>query len=94
MKSRELFVAKVDLGTDRTLMKELGNLLEHQLGDPILKRLREEVESDPTKLEGRYMVRSSILYCKNDRTHPYWRVMLPSPLEQRVIRYVHTLLGH
>jgi hypothetical protein len=94
MKPRELFVAKVDLGTDRTLKKELGNLSEHQLGDLNLRKLREEVEKDPTKLEGKYMIRNNILYCKNDRTHQYWRVMLPSQLEQRVIRYAHTLLGH
>jgi hypothetical protein len=38
MKPRELLVLKVDLGIDRTLMKELGNLSERQLGDPTLKK--------------------------------------------------------
>ncbi|PNF18243.1 hypothetical protein B7P43_G16458 [Cryptotermes secundus] len=94
MKPREMFVAKVDLGIDRTPMKELGNWSEHQLGDPTLMKIREELESNPTKLEGRYMLRDNILYCKNDRTHCCWRTMLPRQLEYMVINYVHTLLGH
>jgi hypothetical protein len=44
MKPREIFVAAVDLGTDKTLMKELGKLSEHQLGDPVLLKIREELE--------------------------------------------------
>jgi transposase InsO family protein len=94
IKPRELFVAKVDLGLDKTLMKQLGNLAEHQQGDPTLMKIREKVESNPTKVEGRYMIRDRVLYCKNDRTHPYWRAMLPRQLEHRVIEYVHTLSGH
>jgi hypothetical protein len=94
MKPRELFVAKVNLGADKTLVKELGNLSEHQRGDPAIKRLREKLERDGSKLQGRYMVRDDILYSKNDRTHPYWRIMLPKRLEDQVIRYVHTASGH
>jgi hypothetical protein len=40
------------------------------------------------------MVTDKILYCKDGRTHPYWRIILPRQLETRVIRYVHSLLGH
>jgi hypothetical protein len=94
MKPSEILVAKVDPCTDRTLIKELGNLSEHQLGDPVLIKIREELERNPIKLQGRYMIRDNILYCKNDRTHPYWTAMIPNQLEHRVIRYVHTLLGH
>jgi hypothetical protein len=94
LKPTEWLVAKVDLGTDRTLRKEWGNLSEHQLGDPASKKLREELESDPNKFEDRYMVRDKILYCKDGRTHPYWRIVLPRQLETRVIRYVPSLLGH
>jgi hypothetical protein len=94
MKPSEIFVAKVDLGTDKTLMIELGKLSEHQLGDPLLRKIREDVESNPIKLQGRYMIRDNNLYCKNDRTWVYWRAMLPNQLEHPVIRYVHTLLRH
>jgi hypothetical protein len=94
MKPNEVLVGKVNLGTDRTLTKELGNLSEHQHGDPVLVKIREELARNPIKLQGEYMIRNNILYCKNDRTHPYWRAMLPNQLEHRVIEYVHTLLGH
>jgi hypothetical protein len=94
MKPSEILVAKVDLGTDRTLMKELGNLSERQLGDPVLIKIREELERSPIKLQGRYIIRDNVLYCKYDRTYSYWRAMIPNQLEHQVIRYVHTLLRH
>jgi hypothetical protein len=52
IKSREIFVAAADLGTEETLMKELGKLSEQQLGDPILIKIREELERNPSKLQG------------------------------------------
>jgi hypothetical protein len=94
LRPNEVFVGKVNLRTDRTLMKQLGKLSEHQLGDPVLMRIRDELEQNPIKLQGKYMIRDNILYCKNDRTHPYWRAMLPKNLEHQVIGYVHALLGH
>jgi hypothetical protein len=81
LKPKELFMAKIDLGADRTLIRELGNLSGHQLGDPAIRKLRDELERDPSKYRDKYMVREGILFCKNDRTHPYWRIMLPRPLE-------------
>jgi hypothetical protein len=94
LKPREIFVAGINLGTDKKLTKELGNLSEHQLGDPVLLKIREELERNPSKFQDKFMIRDKVLYCKNDRTYPYWRAMLPSKLEYRVIQYVHTLLGH
>ncbi|PNF24082.1 hypothetical protein B7P43_G04703 [Cryptotermes secundus] len=94
LKPRELLVAKTDLGADWTLMRELGHLPEHQLGDPALKKLREQLERDPSMFRYKYMVRDQILFCKNDRTYSHWRIMLPRQLETRVFRYAHTLLGH
>jgi hypothetical protein len=76
------------------IMKELGNLSEHHIGDPVLWKIREELEGNPIKLLRKYMIRNNILYCKNDRTHQYWRAMLPNQLGHQVIRYVHTFLGH
>jgi hypothetical protein len=58
MKTREIFLAKVDLGTNKTLMKELGNLFEHQLGNPVLVRIREELKRNPIKLQDKYMIRN------------------------------------
>jgi transposase InsO family protein len=93
-KPKEILVAKIDLGLDENLKKELASLSKHQLADPTLRKIREELESDPVKLKERYMIRDHVLYRKDDRTHPYWRAILPRQLEYRVISYVHTLLGH
>jgi hypothetical protein len=89
---REIFVAKLDLGIDKTLLKELGSLAKHQLADPVLAKIREKLESDLGKIKERYMIRDHVLYCKDSRTHPYWRAIIPRQLEYRVINYVHTLL--
>jgi len=41
----------------------------------------------------RYLVRREILYAK-DKNAPYSRPLLPTELEDHVMHYVHTLLGH
>jgi hypothetical protein len=63
------------------------------MGDPVLNKVRERLGKEPIMFQDKYMIRDKVLYCK-DRTYPYWRAMLPTNLEYRVIHYVHTLLGH
>jgi hypothetical protein len=92
--SKEIFVGKINLGVDLTVKKELGSLAKHQSSDQLLVKIREQLERDPSAYTGRYMLRNDVLYCKDDRMHPYWRTMLPINLEYRVIKYVHTMLGH
>jgi hypothetical protein len=61
--SRDLVMkpTEVNLATDRTLINELGNLSKHQLRDPVLLKIREELASHPMKLQGKYMIRDNIL---------------------------------
>jgi hypothetical protein len=40
-KHKELLVAKIDFATDKTLLKELGNLSQHQLSDPVLMKIHD-----------------------------------------------------
>jgi hypothetical protein len=91
---KEILVAKIDLGLEETLKKELASLSKHQLADPTLRKIWEELESDPVKLQARYMIRDHVLYRKDNSTHPYWTAILPRQLGYRVINYVHTSLGH
>jgi hypothetical protein len=93
-RGREFLVAKLDLSVDKALLRDLGNLSQHQLSDPVLAKIREQLEEDPTKYKDRYMIKNQVLLCKYNGTHPYWRAMLPSNLEYRVIKYVHTISGH
>jgi hypothetical protein len=75
-------------------MKELNKLSEHQKGDPVLMIIREELVKTPLKLQGKYKIDDDVLYCKNDRTYPLWRAMVPNQLENRMIEYVHALSGY
>jgi hypothetical protein len=87
-------VAKLDLYKDQTLRKKSSSLEQHQLEDLILFSICEELESDPSKFEEKFMIRDQVLHFKDKRTYPYWRVMLPRSLEYRVFKYVHNVLGH
>jgi hypothetical protein len=48
----------------------------------------------PVQLQSKKIIINEVLYCKDDRTHVYWRPLLPRNLEHRVIDFVLTLLGH
>jgi hypothetical protein len=91
---KEIFVGKINLDIDQTVKKELGNLAKHQSSDPLLAKIRESLEEDPSSSNEKYMLRDDILYCKDSKMHPYWRVVLPKNLEYKVIEFVHALLGH
>jgi hypothetical protein len=82
-KPKVILVAKIDLGLDKNLKKELASLSEHQLADPTLRKIREQLECDPVQFQERYMIRHHVLCCKDNRTHPYWRAIL----EYRAIHY-------
>jgi hypothetical protein len=85
-KPREMLVAKIDLGLDKTLQKEIYDLSKQQATDPVLMEIRGELERNPAANKDRYMLRNQVLHCKDHRTHPYWRIMLPRQLEYRVIK--------
>lgn len=69
-RERELLIAKIDFGVNKTLLKELGNLSHHQLSDPVLAKIREQLKKKPNEYKDRYMIRDQVLLCRNDRTHP------------------------
>jgi hypothetical protein len=50
MRPNEVFVRKVNLGTDKTLMKELGNLSKHQKGDPRTYEIQGRLGEKPNRL--------------------------------------------
>jgi hypothetical protein len=87
-------IAKLDLYKGQTLRKELSSLAQHQLEDPVLCTIREELESGPSKSKEKYTIRDQVLHCTDKRTYPYWRVMQPTSIEYQVIKYVHNLVGH
>jgi hypothetical protein len=42
----------------------------------------------------KYIINSDILYCKGDKEGQNWKAVLLECLEQKVMKFVHTSLGH
>jgi hypothetical protein len=94
VRPKDILVSAINLNLDPNLKKELRDLAKHQLEDPRIHEIRRSLEvGTPTGIE-KFMLRNGVLYCKDDRMHPYWRPLLPKNLQYRVISYVHALLGH
>jgi hypothetical protein len=93
-KPKEIFVSTINLNLDPHLKKELKDLAKYQLEDPRIKKIRQSLEASTFARTDKFMLKDQVLYHKNDRSHPYWRPVLPKNLEYRVISYAHMLLGH
>jgi hypothetical protein len=39
-------------------------------------------------------VRNDTLYCSDSKAYQYWRPVVPTVLEEDLIKYVHTSIGH
>ena len=73
---------------------ELEDLAKHQLEDPKISGIMRTLGTGIPSRAGEFTLRNEVLYRKDDKTHPYWRPVIPRDLEYRVIGYVHALLGH
>jgi hypothetical protein len=93
-KPKDIFVSAINLKLDPNLKKDLKDLAKHQLEDPQVREIRQSVEAGVPSRADRFMIKDDVLYHKDDRSHPYWRPVLPRNLEYRIISYVHALLGH
>jgi hypothetical protein len=87
-------VSKLEIYQDSGLKNELNNLVEYQCKDPKLSKISIELSKEPMKFREKYMLKRNLLYRKDNNKYPYWRVMLPSVLENRIFKYVHDTLGH
>jgi hypothetical protein len=88
-----IMVHAIDLKIDKSIKKEFRDLAIIQDTDPRLQAIKERVKIDPT-VGTKHRVDNGVLYCQVDREGQEWRIMLPECLEQRVIKCVHTSLGH
>ena len=62
---------------------------------PYTKTLKDHVTNQPAKVQdGRYAVLDGVIHCKNHKGYSFWRPMLLSSLENKVIKFVHLYLGH
>ena len=72
----------------------MKDLAAHQSADQRLAMIKERLNKYPNQVDPKYKLLNGILYSIDQNHHPFWRPILPSTLDNPVIMYVHTSLGH
>jgi len=85
-------VHAIDLKIDNRVCKDLKNLGKLQDTDPGLKGLKGKVTEDTNPHGAKFKLKGNELFCRKDIMDK-WKVM-PSCLEQKILEYAHTSLGH
>jgi hypothetical protein len=86
-------VQSIQLGIDDSVKRELKKLATLQDTDPRIQSIKESLQSHSTG-GTKHILNNGVLYCKGDREGLIWKAMLPECLERKVMRFVHTSLGH
>jgi len=89
-----LVVHAITLNIDPSVTHELKDLAAHQAADQRLARITERLNKYPNQVGLKYKLLNGILYSTDQKHYPFWRPMLPSTLDNLVIKYVHTSIGH
>jgi hypothetical protein len=88
-------VATVKLNIDLQVKKELKELAAFQDEDPYIKTLKDRIAKQTAEVQdGRYAILDGVIHYKNHKGYSFWRPMLPSNLENKVIKFVHFSLVH
>jgi hypothetical protein len=90
-KPNAILIYKIDLQINRSVLKNLKDLVVKEKADPRLQNIREEMENTPA--DSKHRVEGEVLF-RRDRLGATWKAMLPECLEVPVIQYVHVSLGH
>jgi hypothetical protein len=93
-KPRGIVITKIDLGIDTSVGRKLKDIATYQGRDTRLQDIIEAVRRSECQTNGRYLFRNGILYCRDSRSHPYWRPVVPAELQVDLIKYVHKSVGH
>jgi hypothetical protein len=80
-KPKELMVATINLGTDKSVEKSLKGLATFQARDQRIKEKIHIVKQKPKDASKNVMVPNDILYSKDSHKYPYWRPVLPTILK-------------
>ena len=89
-----LILHAINLNIDPGLTHKLKDLAAHQAADKRLAGITERLNKYPTQVSPKYRFSNGIFYGMDQKNLPFWRPMLPSTLDNLVIKYVHTTLGH
>jgi hypothetical protein len=93
-KPKDILVAKIDLNLDPQIKQELKDLATLQTQDVRIEELKRKLATSHTTMTDKYKLEKGVLYCKDDRSFPFWRPYLPASLENKVIKFVHAISGH
>jgi hypothetical protein len=92
---RDVMVATIKLYIDPQVKEELKELAAFQDKDSYIKSLKDQVTNQPAEVQNeRYAILDGVIHCKNHKGYSFWRPMLLSSLENKVIKFVHLSLGH
>jgi hypothetical protein len=93
-KPNTIVVNKIEVNIDKSVHKDLGNLAQLQQTDPRIQTIRQRTDSHPTATDSRYRLWDNTMFCRELRNVSEWKPVLPVCLEESVIHYAHTSLGH
>jgi hypothetical protein len=91
---KEITIAAIDLNLDPTMKETLKNLARYQKEDPVVQKIKVDLEVAQLSTADKYKLINDVLHCKGDQGYPYWRPFLPASLERQVIQFVHKTVGH
>lgn len=91
-KPRGFIVSVINPGVDSSVGAKIKNFFAYQARDPRISKLMLTVKQQSTP-EGIHNFRREVLYSKG-RNFRYCRPILPDELEDPVIKFLHTPLGH
>jgi hypothetical protein len=87
---RDVMVATIKLNVNSQVKKELKELAAFQDKVPYIKTLKDQVTNQSAEVhDGRYAILDGVIHCKNHKGYSFWRPMLPSSLENNVIKFLH-----
>jgi len=93
-KPNTIMMNKINLDIDRSVCKDLRKLIELQMTDPSIQGIRKRIVQQPMVTNPRYQIINDAVFYREGRYTHEWKPVLPACLEESVLQYAHTSLGH
>ncbi|GFG40367.1 hypothetical protein Cfor_00564 [Coptotermes formosanus] len=93
-KPTSIMVNAIDLKINHAICKDVRNLGTLQRAYTRLQKIIEGITPQPTAADQRYLLVGDVLYCRENGQSAVWKPMMPSRVQDKVIKYVHHSLGH
>jgi ribonuclease HI len=88
-----IMVHAIHRKVDNSVCKDLKDLGTLQDTDPRLKDIKDKLVGNTSYPGEKFKLEENVLFCRRD-SKDRWKAMLPLCLEQKVMEYTHTKLGH